>query len=67
MQSKSVAQLAGIEFDTGISMKDRLDYLVKKLGDPHCFFVGDIKVCLSFTEGSANLQARMTDFLCRNI
>ena len=61
MQSES------IEFDYTVPLAERAAYILSKLSDPYRFMVGDISVCVSFTEKSPSLQTRMYDLLCRKI
>ena len=61
MQSES------IELDYSIPLLERGKYVLSRHPNPYCFTVGDITVNLSFSENAADLQSRMSRWLCRKI
>ena len=59
MQSQS------FELDYSLPLSERMGYILQSMQNPYCFTVGDITVNLSFSENAADLQSRMSRWLCR--
>lgn len=65
VNTDGLTDVSGMTFDNSIPQGKRAEQLLKTVGNPYCFRVGDMGVKLEFSEDAPALQDVLTDFLTR--
>lgn len=65
INKNELIDVSGVELDLAVPQELRAAYLLKKVGNPYCFRVGELGVKLEFMENAPRLQTVLADFFQR--
>ena len=65
MNKEELVDVSGISLDPSVPRKLRAGYILKNIGNPYCFRVGDLGVKLEFLDSAPSLQDALCDFFQR--
>ena len=65
VNKEELTDVSGTAFDTTVPEEQRGTQLLREVGNPYCFRVGDLGVKLEFPDNGPSLADCLTDFLLR--
>ena len=65
IQKEELTDIRSIKLDLSVPPDLRAAYVLKEMGNPYCFRVGDLGVKLEFLDGAPSLQDSLSDFFLR--
>ena len=65
IKKEELTDIRSIKLDPSVPQDLRAVYVLKEMGNPYCFRVGELSVKLEFADNAPSLQDTILDFLQR--
>ena len=65
MNKGELTDISSMKLDPSVPQELRAAYMLKEMGNPYCFRVGDLGVKLEFPDSAPSLQDALSDFFQR--
>ena len=65
IKKEELTDIRSIKLDPSVPQDLRAVYVLKEMGNPYCFRVGDLGVKLEFPDSAPSLQDALSDFFQR--
>ncbi|WP_320965751.1 DUF6870 family protein [Hungatella effluvii] len=65
MNKGELTDISSMKLDSSVPQELRAAYMLKEMGNPYCFRVGDLGVKVEFLDNAPPLQDALSDFFQR--